>query len=102
MALDQPSPFAEVAATGRTWCGRLPDRGPAVGPAREIGRLQSSEAAILPLRAAGETLAMVYADAPDGTALSSVDAFAGFVEQAGRALDNALAARPRAVSSGSC
>ena len=77
---------------GETWCGRLPAEGPLSDLLDGIGRLQASEAAILPLRAAGETLAMVYADAPDGTALSSVEPFAGFVEQAGRALD---AAPPR-------
>ena len=91
--LVEPSPFAEVVKTRRAWRGSLPDEGPLSEVIDSIGRLQACDAAILPLRAAGETLAMVYADAPDGTELSAVEPFAAFVERAGRALDAARAVR---------
>lgn len=95
VALHPPSPFSEVIASGRLWAGSIPAAGVLATFLEGIGRLAATDAAILPMRAAGETMAVVYADAPDGTALDATAAFARFVERAGRALDASMAGRER-------
>jgi hypothetical protein len=51
------------------------------------------QAAILPVRAHRETVAVVYGDAPEGGTLPPIDPLAVFVERAGQALDEALLGR---------
>jgi CheY-like chemotaxis protein len=91
--LDEPSPFRAAVATGRAWKGEIPADGPMGVLAGRIGRLRAREAAIVPLRASRQTIALVYADAPDGSALPAVEAYTSFVERAGRALEGSLAGR---------
>ncbi len=91
--LDPPSAFSDAVATGRPWTGRLPAGGPLRGLLDRIGPLGAAHAAILPVRAQRETIAVLYGDAPEGGALPPIDPLAGFVERAGRALDEALLAR---------
>ncbi len=88
--LDPPSVFSEAVATGRPWTGPLPADGPLRGLLDRIGPLGASRAAILPVRAHRETVAVVYGDAPEGGTLPPIDTLSGFGEQAGQALDRAL------------
>jgi hypothetical protein len=91
--LDPPSAFSEAVATGRPWSGRLPAEGPLRGLLDRIGPLGAVQAAILPVRANRETIAVLYGDAPEGGTLPPIDPLAGFVERAGQALDEALLGR---------
>jgi hypothetical protein len=91
--LDPPSAFSEAVATGRPWTGPLPADGPLRGLLDRIGPLGAAHAAILPVRAHRETVAVVYGDAPEGATLPPIDPLAGFVERAGQALDEALLGR---------
>jgi hypothetical protein len=66
-----------------------------------IGPLGASEAAILPVTAHRETIAVLYGDAPEGAALPPVEPLVRFTEQAGRTLDEAFVAR-RAPLAAAC
>jgi hypothetical protein len=48
-----------------------------------------------------ETIAVLYGDAPDGTALPPVAPFVRFVERAGRALEETLASRHATLAAAS-
>jgi CheY-like chemotaxis protein len=87
------SPFAEAVAFGRPWSGALPADGPLRAVVERMGRLGTLAAAVLPVRAQHETIAVVYGDAPGGGALPELGPLVDFTEQAGRALDQALLAR---------
>jgi hypothetical protein len=65
-----------------------------------VGAFGVRSAAVVPVRAWRETVAALYADAPDGMSLPAIEPFIAFVEQAGRSLESALLARrtPQAVS----
>jgi CheY-like chemotaxis protein len=93
VALAEPGPFREAVVTGRSWRGALPGDGPLGALCERIGRLQAREAAIVPLRVSHATIAVVYADAPDGAPLPDLAPYAAFVERAGRALEGSLAGR---------
>ncbi len=99
--LDPPSAFSEVVATGRAWTGPLPEDGPVRGLLDRIGPMEATSAAILPVRAHRETIAVLYGDAPDGGELPPIGPLVEFVEQAGQALDEAFLAR-RAPAPASC
>lgn len=99
--LDPPSPFATAVASGRAWTGSLPEDGPVRDLVDRIGSLGAAEAAILPVKAHRETIAVLYGDVPDGGAIPPVEALLEFVDQAGRALDGALLAR-RAPAAAAC
>jgi hypothetical protein len=58
-----------------------------------LGSLGAVAAAVLPVRAQHETIAVVYGDAPGGGALPELAPLVAFTEQAGRALDTALLER---------
>ncbi len=88
--LRQASPFAEAVAFGRPWSGPLPSDGPLRALVDRMGSLGTVAAAVLPVRAHHETIAVVYGDAPGGAALPEISALVAFTEQAGRALDTAL------------
>jgi len=91
--LAEPGPFREAVVTGRSWKGTLPDDGALAALGERIGRLQAREAAIVPLRVSRATIAVVYADAPDGSPLADIAPYSAFVERAGRALEGSLAGR---------
>ena len=97
--LDPPSAFSEAVASGRAWMGRLPPDGPVRGLLDRIGSLGASEAAILPVTAQRETIAVLYGDAPEGGPLPPAAPLLDFVERAGRALDEAFLARRKAPAS---
>ncbi len=100
LPLDEPSPLSEAVASGRGWTGPLPETGPLAGLLETIGLFSARFAAVVPLRVAHQPVALLYADAPDGSPMPPLEPFAEFVEQAGRALEGALAARrtPQPVS----
>jgi CheY-like chemotaxis protein len=92
--LGEPSVFAD-AASGRKaftgpapadrWCGHVMGR---------IGRFQSSEIALLPLRAHRETIALLFGDNPEtGRGIAGIEALEVFVHQAGIALENVFLQR---------
>ena len=89
--LDAPSPFGDAVVTGRAWTGVLPADGPMGALVERIGRLQAGHAAVVPLRASRQTIALLYGDAPDGSALPAIEPFVAFVERVGRALEGSLA-----------
>ncbi len=91
--LDPPSMFREAVTTGRSWTGPLPADGPVRGLLDRIGPLEAATAAILPVRAHREVIAVLYGDAPDGGELPPIGPLVEFVEQAGRALDEVFLAR---------
>jgi CheY-like chemotaxis protein len=91
--LEPPSPFSEAVAVGRAWSGPLPVEGPLRGLVDRLGSLGTIAAAVVPVRAHHETIAVVYGDAPDGGALPAIAPLVEFTEQAGRALDAAFLAR---------
>lgn len=91
--LGPASPFAEAVAFGRAWSGPLPADGPMRAMVDRMGSLGAVSAAVLPVRAQHETIAVVYGDAPGGGALPELAPLVDFTEQAGRALDQALALR---------
>jgi CheY-like chemotaxis protein len=91
--LDEPSPFAGVVVTGRTWSGPSPSDGPARRLLDRIGPLDASAMVLVPVCAQRETVAVVFGDDPGGSRLPPLDSFVAFVERAGRALDEAFLAR---------
>jgi CheY-like chemotaxis protein len=91
--LDPPSVFSEAVATGRAWTGPLPPDGPVRDLLDRIGPMGAATAAVVPLQASRETVALLYGDAPDGGELPPLQPLLDFVEQAGRALDEALLSR---------
>ena len=91
--LGPASPFAEAVAFGRPWSGPLPGDGPLRAMVDRMGSLGSLTAAVLPVRAQHETIAVVYGDAPGGAPLPELAPLIEFTEQAGRALDQALLER---------
>lgn len=99
--LAEPSPFADAVALGRAWSGPLPQHGPLRAMVDRMGDLGATAAAVLPVRAQHETIAVVYGDAPGGAALPELDLLVAFNEHAGRALDNALLGR-RSASQIAC
>jgi len=101
VSLHPPSVFTEAVATGRPWAGPLPADGPVRGLLDRIGPMAATTGAVLPVRAHRETIAVLYGDAPDGGDLPPIGPLVEFVEQAGRALDEAFLAR-RAPAAASC
>jgi CheY-like chemotaxis protein len=91
--LGPASPFAEAVAFGRAWSGPVPGDGPLRTMVDRLGSLGAVAAAVLPVRAQHETIAVVYGDAPGGADLPDLGPLVAFTEQAGRALDNALLER---------
>ena len=91
--LGPASPFAEAVAFGRAWSGPIPGDGPLRALVDRLGGLGTVAAAVLPVRAQHETIAVVYGDAPGGGALPELGSLVDFTDQAGRALDSALLER---------
>jgi CheY-like chemotaxis protein len=93
LPLAPASPLSEAVSSGRAWTGPLPPDGPARGLLDRIGALGARAAAVLPVRAGGHTVAVVYGDAPGGAELPPLEPLVAFVDEAGFALDEALLAR---------
>jgi CheY-like chemotaxis protein len=93
VALDEPSAFAESVATGRAWSGPIPPSGPLRALLDRMGPLGARDAAVLPVRAPRDTVAVLYGDAPHGGPLPDLAPLVAFVDRAGRALEESLAAR---------
>jgi hypothetical protein len=93
VSLEEPSPFGDALVTGRPWTGRIPPKGPLRDLLDEIGPLGATAAAIVPVRASRETIAVVYADAPDGATLPQLEPFVAFVDRAGQVLEESFASR---------
>jgi hypothetical protein len=93
VALEPASPFSQAVASGKAWTGPLPEDGPMRGLLDRIGSLGAATAAILPVRAQHEMIAVLYGDAPEGGTLPPIGPLVEFAEQAGRVLDEALLAR---------
>jgi CheY-like chemotaxis protein len=100
IALDEPSPFAEAVASGRPWADTVPSDGPVRRLLERLGGFGAAFAAIVPVRAWRDTVAILYADGPAGVTLPPLEPFLAFVERAGQALEASLLARraPQAVS----
>ena len=101
VSLHPPSVFTEAVATGRPWAGPLPADGPVRGLLDRIGPMAATTGAVLPVRAHRETIAVLYGDAPEGGQVPPIGPLVDFVEQAGRALDEAFLSR-RAPAASSC
>ncbi len=80
-------------ASGKAWTGPLPAEGPLRGLLDRIGSLGATAAAVLPVRAQREAIAVLYGDAPEGGGLPPIGPLVEFAEQAGRVLDEAFLAR---------
>jgi CheY-like chemotaxis protein len=93
VALEPASPFSQAVASGKAWTGPLPEDGPMRGLLDRIGALGAATAAILPVRAQREVIAVLYGDAPDGGTLPPIGPLVEFVERASRVLDEAFLAR---------
>ncbi len=91
--LKAPSPFADVVATGRAWSGAVPGAGPMRELLERVGETETSRAAVVPIRVGHHTVALLFADLPDGPPASTLDPFVAFVAEAGLRLEAALAAR---------
>ncbi len=95
--LDEPSPFADGVVSGSAWSGALPPDGPLRALATRIGAGTPRQAAVVPLRATHQTIAVLYADDPGGAALPPIGPFVEFAERTGRALEASLTARRTAA-----
>ena len=93
VSLEEPSPFAHAVTPGHMWSGAPPANGPTQALLGQIGPLSVTSAAVIPVRAQQETIAVLYGDAPDGRPLPGLDPLAHFARQAGKALDKAFLAR---------
>jgi CheY-like chemotaxis protein len=92
--LGEPSVFADTVSSRKAFTGPpLADRwaGHLMG---RIGRFQSSDIALLPLRAHRETIALLFGDNPEtGRGVAGLEALEVFVHQAGIALENVFLQR---------
>ena len=99
--LEPPSAFSEAVAGGRAWAGPLPAGGPVRDLVDRIGPFGASEAAVLPVTAHRETIAVLYGDAPEGASLPPLAPLLEFVKRAGRTLDEGFLARRAPVAAAS-
>jgi CheY-like chemotaxis protein len=97
VSLETASPFSDAVALGQPWSGPLPAYGPLRAMVDRLGSLGATSAAVLPVRAQHETIAVVYGDAPGGAALPDLEPLVAFTRHAGRALDAALVERRSAA-----
>jgi CheY-like chemotaxis protein len=92
--LSEPSVFQETVAGCRTFTGPLPSDRWTQNLMVKVGRFKSGEAALIPLLAHRETIALLFGDNPEtGRALSSLEALEVFIHHAGVALENAFLQR---------
>ncbi len=93
VSLEEPSPFSNAVSPGRMWSGAPPANGPTQALLGRVGPMSVASAAVIPVRAEQETIAVLYGDAPDGSPLPALDPLAHVARQAGKALEEALLAR---------
>lgn len=92
--LDEPSVFLEAIQTGRTFAGPLPEGRWTSHLVGRIGRFASARAALLPLLAHRETIALVYGDNPEtDREFARLESLELFMTQAGIAMENAFLQR---------
>ena len=99
VSLEEPSPFASAVSPGHMWSGAPPANGPTQALLGRVGLLGVTSAAVIPVRAQQETIAVLYGDAPDGRPLPALDPLAHVARQAGKALEEALLARRSTLTS---
>lgn len=93
VSLDAPSPFSAAVSPGDTWTGAPPSNGPTQTLLGRLGAASVNAAAVIPVRAQQETIAVLYGDAPEGQALPVLAPLENVAIQAGRALDEAFLAK---------
>ena len=92
--LSEPSLFLDVVGARKPWSGPLPDGPWSQHLIGRIGRFQAGAAALLPLLAHRETIAVLFGDHPEtGRDFPCLEALEGFINQAGVALENAFLQR---------
>ncbi len=89
--LSEPSLFAEVAVSGKSHRGPLPDGRWNEHVITTLGRFRSHDVALFPLVAYRQPLALLFGDNPEtGRPVEGLDALEIFVGQAAIALENAF------------
>jgi hypothetical protein len=92
--LSEASVFLDVVSKRRPFQGPLPDGKWSQYLLGRIGRFKSGSAAVLPLVAHRDAIALLYGDNPEsGRELGRLDALELFIHQAGLALENAFLQR---------
>jgi CheY-like chemotaxis protein len=92
--LSEASVFLEVVSKRRPFRGTLPEGKWSQYLLGRIGRFKSGTAAVLPLVAHRDAIALLYGDNPEtGRELGRLDALDLFIHQAGLALENAFLQR---------
>ena len=94
LPLAEPSLFAEVAVSGKTYRGPLPSGRWNEHVISTLGRFRSHDVALLPLVAYREPLALLFGDNPEtGRPIERIEALEIFVGQAAITLENAFLQR---------
>ncbi len=89
--LSEPSFFLDVVSSAKPFAGALPAGHWTEEVMSRLGRFRASGAALLPLVAHHDTIAILLGDNPEsGRPLGRLDALELYVAQAGTALENAL------------
>jgi CheY-like chemotaxis protein len=92
--LSETSVFLDVVSKRRPFRGTLPEGKWSQYLLGRIGRFKSGSAAVLPLVAHRDAIALLYGDNPEtGRDLGRLDALELFIHQAGLALENAFLQR---------
>jgi CheY-like chemotaxis protein len=89
--LSEPSGFLEVISTGKPRSGSVPAGKRTDELLDRIGRFRATTAALLPLTAHRDTIAILFGDNPEtGREVGGLEALEVFMHQAGIAMENAL------------
>ena len=92
--LSEPSVFVDVVSGSRTFVGPLPNDRWTQNLMGKVGRFKSGEAALVPLLAHRESIALLFGDNPEtGRSLPNLEALEVFMHHAGVALENAFLQR---------
>jgi hypothetical protein len=92
--LSEPSAFLDVVTRRKPFYGPLPPGSWSQYLAGRLGRFKSSSAALLPLVAHRDAIALLYGDNPEtGTEIRRLEALEVFIHQAGVALESAFLQR---------
>jgi hypothetical protein len=88
--LEEPSPFAEVVASGRAFVGRPPESPWTSYLLERIGGSASCEVALVPLEVEGAVVAVLYGDnLPFSTRLEAVDVLEILMREVARGVEKA-------------
>jgi CheY-like chemotaxis protein len=99
--LSEASIFQEVVATGRAHHGPLPAGRFEALLLDSLGAFAAREAAVMPLVANRETIALLYGDNPEtGAGMKPLEALEIFLSQAGQSLERAFLQRKREARAG--